>query len=458
MRDLVTVDLNHVVPTQVGPGGLSKEDFEGAAPALKQALEALLAQHDKGALRFLSLPDDAAAAEATRAAAAALARDNEDLVVLGIGGSSLGAKALVAALCHPFHNLLPADRRKGMRVFFPDNSDPATFAALLEVAREGKTAFAAITKSGGTAETWVQLLLVLDRMKDKARGKVLAVTDPKKGALRAVATKEGWPTLPVPPEVGGRFSVLTAVGLLPAAAAGLDVPALLGGAAAMAERCRSLDVLQNPAAMLAQALHLFDTRKGRRLHVFMPYADALRETGDWFVQLWAESLGKRRGQGFVGPTPIRAVGATDQHSLLQLLMEGPQDKVVVFVEVGSPRFELTIPGGFSSEPDVTYLAGHTMHGLLSAELFATRAALAAQGRPSVTIRLPRIDARSMGELLMLLEAATGIAGPLYGVDPYDQPGVEAGKRYTCGLLGRPGYEASRAELDARPATRGEWVL
>jgi glucose-6-phosphate isomerase len=210
--------------------------------------------------------------------------------------------------------------------------------------------------------------------------------------------------------------------------------------------------------MLAMALHHFDSQLGRKLHVLMPYSDALRETGDWYVQLWAESLGKKKGDGWVGPTPIRAVGATDQHSLLQLLMEGPHDKVVIFVEVGSPRADLTIPAGYSEQPDVAYLAGVKMFGLLSAELAATRAALAAQGRPSITIRLPRIDARHMGELMMLLEAATGIAGPLYGIDPYDQPGVEAGKRYTCGLLGRPGYEASKAELDARPATNVDWVV
>lgn len=451
----ISIDFNLATDGQVGKAGLTKADFTAIAPKVKGGHAALKADHASGKLGFMKLPDDAAARDAVKAVAKELAAQFDDQLVLGIGGSSLGAKALFTALCHPFHNLLPKAARGGMRTFFPDNSDGTTFSRLMEIVDPAKAAITAITKSGGTAETWAQLLWLQDKLGAAAMKKqMVAVTDPGKGALRSVATANGWRTLPVPPNIGGRFSVLTAVGLLPAASAGIDIDALLAGASAMVKRCASDDVFQNPAYLLGSALVMFDQQKQRPLHVLMPYADALRETGDWFVQLWAESLGKANH----GPTPLRAVGATDQHSLLQLLMEGPHDKVTVFVAIQKPRVDLQIPSGFQDQPDVKYLNGIGFHRLLSAEQQATAAALAAAGRPSITITLPELNAHAMGELMMLLEIATGIAGPLYGIDPYDQPGVEAGKRYTCGLLGRPGYEAAAAELAKRPKADPAWVL
>ncbi|MBI3181954.1 MAG: glucose-6-phosphate isomerase [Myxococcales bacterium] len=461
MPDPIALDLNLSTAAQVGSAGLSRQDFEALIPAARAAHRSLCEGRKAGKIAFMDLPFDSRAAEAAQSLGGELSAF-ENLVVLGIGGSSLGAKALFSALCHPFHNLLPRERRSGARLFFPDNSDPSTFSALLDALDLRTTAFAAITKSGGTAETWAQLMVARERLSrlsaEAARRQIVAVTDPEKGALRKVAAAEGWRTLPVPPPVGGRFSVLTAVGLLPAAAAGIDVGALLAGAGEMARRCDSSELFENPAYLFAAALYLFDTSRMRRTHVFMPYADGLRETADWFVQLWAESLGKQGPAGPVGPTPVRAVGATDQHSLLQLLMEGPEDKVAVFVSLDRPREDLEVPKGWTSEPDAAYLGGHTFHELLSAEQRATAAALAAKGRPSLTLRLPCLDARSMGQLMMLLEVATAFAGPLYGVNPYDQPGVEAGKRYACGLLGRPGYERARAELEGRPPPSRDWVL
>ena len=264
--------------------------------------------------------------------------------MLGIGGSSLGGRAIVSALAHPFHNLLPRERRGAMRIFFPDNSDPATFEALLGTLDLAETCFATVTKSGGTAETMAQHLALRERClarfgEEGYRERCVLVTDPAKGAMRAIAGADGLRALSVPANVGGRFSALSAVGLLPAAAAGVDVGELLAGAAAMEARCRSGAAAENPALLYAAALHLLDRKKGRRIHVLMPYADALRDAGDWFVQLWAESLGKRPD---VGPTPFRAVGATDQHSSLQLMMEGPHDKVVTLVRIVQPRADVSM--------------------------------------------------------------------------------------------------------------------
>jgi len=407
----------------------------------------------------MDLPKQQDVLQETMALAKKLSAAYENLVVLGIGGSSLGPKALFTALCHPFHNFLKTPQPKGMRLFFPDNADASTFAGLMSTLNVERTAFAAITKSGGTAETWAQLLWVVNRLgKDLSRRQLVALTDPEKGSLRATARAEGWQALEIPPAVGGRFSVFSPVGLLPAAAAGIDIVELLQGAQSMVERCEKAHVFENPAYMLATTLYLFDTQKKRSTHVLMPYADALRETGDWFVQLWGESLGKRKGEGFVGPTPLRAVGATDQHSLLQLLMEGPEDKLTLFVSVEEPRENLEIPEKVFDLPDVSYLGGHTFHALLSAERQATATALAAHGRPSLCIRMPRLRPFAMGELLMLWQVTTAFAGFLYGINPFDQPGVEAGKRYTCCLLGRPGYESAYQEIKAYETSDSAWIF
>ncbi len=437
-----------------GAGGLSRPDLEGAADRARAAFEAFEARRRAGQVGFADLPAGSASLDETLALAGKVSARFDDLLVLGIGGSSLGGRALFGALCHPFHNLLPRERRRGMRVFFPDNSDPATFEALLSTVDLERTCFATITKSGGTAETMSQHLVLRERCLARFgqagyRERCVAVTDPSRGALRPIARDEGLETLPVPPAVGGRFSALSPVGLLPAACAGIDVRALLAGAADMEARCRSPEPLRNPALLYALVLHLMDRTKGRRLHVLMPYADGLRDTGDWFVQLWAESLGKRPD---TGPTPIRAVGATDQHSSLQLMMEGPHDKVVTLVRVAEPRADLplAVPEAYRAYPEIAYLHGHTMGELIEAERRATEAALRKAGRPTVSILLPRLEARALGELIMLLELATAYAGGLYGVDAFDQPGVEAGKRYAQGLLGRPGYERARQELLAAP--------
>lgn len=450
----LSLDVNGVMEDRIGAAGISPAELEGwlaRATSARGELEGLL---QEGQLGFWGLPTERGPIEEAAALGAELAARFDDVVVLGIGGSSLGAKSVVSALGGPYHNLLPRAARGGARIFFPDNSDPRTFTALLELLQPERTCFLAITKSGGTAETLSQLAIATTWLGQRARDQVVAVTDPTSGSLRRIAEREGWRTLPIPENVGGRFSVLTAAGLLPIAAAGFDVRALCAGAAAMRTRCEAQDPAQNPALLLA-ALHWGFDGKGRNIHVFFPYADALRDVGDWYVQLWAESLGKSPE---VGPTPLRAVGATDQHSLLQLLMEGPEDKLVTFVAVEDRGADGAIPSWYPEEGALGYLGGKTLSELIEAEQVGTQAALEAAGRPSLTLRMPRVDAHSLGELLFLWEAATAVAGMLYGVDPFDQPGVEASKRITQGILGRQGFEAHRASLEARPRPEPARIL
>jgi glucose-6-phosphate isomerase len=332
-------------------------------------------------------------------------------------------------------------------------------AALLDVLQPATTLALVVSKSGGTVETAAQLLVIQQWLEAKlpagdVKKRIVAITDPAQGPLRAQATEQGWPTLAVPPNVGGRFSLLSPVGLLPALLAGIDIDAMLDGARTMAARCTTTVLRDNPAGIVA-AVHVLQHRlRGRSINVMLPYSDRLRPFAAWYVQLWAESLGKRldRGGRVVeqGPTPIAAVGATDQHAQMQLFMEGPRDKLITFVRVEDPGKDLTIP---KSNGANAYLGGTTLHQLLDAEREGTTQALAIDGRPSLTLSLARLDAATLGALFFLYEAATAFAGELYGVYAFDQPGVEHGKRLAYGLLGREGYEKTAQEIRALQAKR-----
>ncbi|MDX6379599.1 MAG: glucose-6-phosphate isomerase, partial [Rubrobacteraceae bacterium] len=249
-----------------------------------------------------------------------------------------------------------------------------------------------------------------------------------------IANQVGIKTLPIPPDVGGRFSVLTPVGLFPAAVTGLDISSLLRGAAQCADEVMEKGP-DHPVVEGAAYYYLMDTTRGRNVRVMMPYADALDRLAAWFVQLWAESLGKE-GKG---STPHGAVGTTDQHSQVQLYMEGPQDKVIEVIEVEQHPRDLSIPKAYEDLEGVSYLSGHTMAELLNVECDATRKALVEAGRPNSTIKIGTIDEEHLGYLFQALEVQTAISGSLYGVNAFDQPGVEAGKQITYSRMGRPGY-------------------
>lgn len=435
------LDFSNMMAPHVD-GGVAADAFAGELTTrFRGAHAAVEARRAAGDMGFFDLPYAADTVERVGELADGFGQWFEEVVVLGIGGSGLGALALRDALRGPFWNESDDEARDHFpRLRVVDNPDPATFRALLARTDPARVLFNVVSKSGSTAETMAQYLAARGWMEDavgpeKARGHFLFTTDPTDGALRRIAEAEDIPAVPVPPNVGGRFSVLSPVGLFPAAACGIDVRALLAGAAAMEERCRTDDLADNPAGVLATLLHRADVEAGQPIHVFMPYADGLRSTALWFQQLWAESLGKD-GRG---PTPLASVGATDQHSLLQLFMEGPRDKVVLFVEVAREE-DVEIPGRHPEMTEFAYLGGHALGELLDAERSATAEALRREGRPNLTLSLPGLSPHALGQLLMLLEIATVYAGALYGVDPLDQPGVELGKRLTYGLMGREGHE------------------
>jgi glucose-6-phosphate isomerase len=418
-----------------------------------------------GEYGFYRLVDQTSTVRQIKSFAEGLGQAHDHVLVLGIGGSALGTKALLNALRRPAWNEWDDEGRD----FFPrltilENVDPTSVSAALERIDPRRVLVNVISKSGGTAETMAQYLVVrrwLDQALGAAASRHLVfTTDPERGALRDLAQRERIATLDVPPEVGGRFSVLSPVGLLPAALVGIEVDALLSGARQAVDRSESDDLLKNPAALYAALHWAADSELGARVHVLMPYTDRLREFAEWYRQLWAESLGKRvnrKGEEVhVGPTPVGAVGATDQHSQVQLLMEGPFDKAITFVTVDDLGVDVPIPSrpdlsgtGHNVPPDLAYLPGHTLGELLRAEYEATSAALAQMGRMSCTLRLPDLTAATVGEALMFYQLATGYAGAWYGIDPFDQPGVELGKRLTYAAMGRPGYEpAEKGQPDS----------
>lgn len=369
----------------------------------------------------------------------------DTMIVLGIGGSALGNKALF--------NALKTERNLQRKLLVYDNVDPVFLHEILASVCLERTVFNVITKSGTTAETMAGYMILLELIQKKFPtdyGKrIIITTDRKRGFLRQVIQSEAYASFVVPDNVGGRFSVLSDVGLVSSAFVGIDIDALLQGAARMRTRCEGSDIWQNPA-YLNGLLHYLYMQKGKNISVMMPYSNSLYDFADWYRQLWAESLGKRYDrQGreiFVGQTPVKALGTTDQHSQIQLYTEGPADKVITFLSVEHFNHDFTIPNLHPERPELSYLGGKKLSELLNAERLATEIALTKAGRPNANLIFPEISETALGEAIMMYQIQTVFTGKLLNIDPLDQPGVEAGKIATYALMGKAGFDAERAEI------------
>ena len=464
----IRLDYNNMLADRVADGrGIDPDRLRKLAERFREIHADIESRRSASELGFYDLPEAGSVVDDVQQFAEVAGQAFSTIVVLGIGGSALGPTALQTALLDPYWNELDDEAREYYpRLYVVDNPDPTTFAALLRHLELGQTLFNVVSKSGGTAETMSQFLIIREMLEaefgDGYRRHIVFTTDPENGVLRKLAREEGITAFPVPPNVGGRFSVLSAVGLLPAAMVGIPIRELLDGARQMDERCRTDDLMNNPAGLYAVLQYLADTELDAPIHVMMPYADPLRDVADWFRQLWAESLGKQTSLGGqtvnVGPTPVKSLGATDQHSQVQLYMEGPFDKTITFVSTLQQEEDVVIPSLYGEVPELGYLGGHSLGELLRVEKEATEAALTARGRMNMTIELPRVDATSIGELFNLLQIATVYAGALYDVDPLDQPGVELGKQLTYGIMGRAGFEERKREWEASPEKSSEWVI
>lgn len=457
--DRIRFDYTHLTADVVGPEhGLTRADLEGCIAPSREALAAVQGRRDKD-LRWLDLPHDGALAESVLGYADACAGRFNNVVVLGIGGSALGTSALHAALNSPYHNL--GANGGAPRLFVLDNIDPDLVGEFLDQFDLSETLVNVISKSGATAETMAQFLIFRQHLieqvgADAHREHVVVTTDAEKGVLREIVRREGYSSFEVPDGVGGRFSVLSAVGLLPLALAGIDIKGVLKGAADMDEVCRVQDFFENPAQVHAACQFLMQTAKRKPIAVTFAYSQRLALMADWYAQLLAESIGKRRARDgrevFAGPTPVRALGVTDQHSQVQLYTEGPFDKWFTLLSVGEPDHGVEIPTPFEDLEGVAYLGGRTLKELFAAERDGTRIALAEAGRPSATLELSKVDPHQVGQMLALLEISVALMGEHYGVDAFDQPGVEAGKIAAYALMGRVGYEARRGEIERAAAS------
>ena len=464
----ITMDFNNMMSEVIGQEqGIPKNSIEALSDKLQAAAKAMVEKRTAGKMDWRDLPYNQQKIVTDMLHTASLIKDKfEAFVVLGIGGSALGPIAVQQALNHLHYNELSKEKRGGFpRLYIADNVDPERMRALFDVIDLEKTAFNVITKSGSTSETMSQFLIIRDMLKqklgDKYKEHLFATTDIENGNLIKIAKAEGLKTFYIPRGVGGRFSEMTPVGLLAAAVCGIDIEEVLAGAAYMDELCKVEDVYKNPAYMAA-VLQYIAMKSGKNISVMMPYADSLKYMSDWYAQLWAESLGKHYNEKgeevFAGQTPVKATGVTDQHSQVQLYTEGPFDKVVTFLGVGRYRTSMKISEGFEDIPAVSFLGGHTLNELIHAEQEATEYALLKAKRLNRTITLPEVNAFTVGQLLYFMEVETAFAGELLEINAFDQPGVEEGKNATYALLGRPGYEDKKAEIDAKPEKKQEYII
>jgi glucose-6-phosphate isomerase len=441
--------------------GLTPTDLAHVELAIIRAHAIVMAQIQEGKLGYAALPTHGPYRAAVKGMIDKYRADTTDLIVLGIGGSALGNIALQAALNPLTYNLMTDRKRGGPRLFILDNVDPTVVRDTLALLgrRLKTTVVNVISKSGETAETAAQFMILREHLREHLgegfASRIVATTDPVKGTLHDIAAAEGYSTLPVPPDVGGRFSVLSPVGLFSAGMCGIDIDELLAGAAAMKLRTENATMTENPASILTAVKYVMMSAKGKPLHVMMPYSSRLYMLADWYRQLWAESLGKRVDRlgavVNVGPTPIKALGTTDQHSQVQLYREGPNDKLVVFVEVGKHPYDIRVPEVFADKPGLKYLCNAKLSKLLAAEKTATEYALTASQRPSVSIRLEEITPFAVGEFIYLYELVTSLMGELLNINAYDQPAVELGKHATFALMGRDGYNDMATQI--KPFTR-----
>ncbi len=431
------VDIGNALASVATPGvsRTALERLDERVGSAHERIQTGRAEREHG-YAALNLPDETDPDE-IRAATTALG-DVETLITVGIGGSALGAATITDAL---------RSRDTGVETYFLDNVDPAWIRATLESLSLESAAINVVSRSGTTAETLANFLVVREAF--EAAGvdwtTRTLVTTGESGPLAALAREHGLPAVSIPDGVPGRFSALSAVGLVAAAICGHDLEAILEGAAAEADTLAG-SLFECPAYAYGAVAYALDSR-GATVNAMMPYTESLETYAEWYAQLWAESLGKDG----LGQTPVRALGVTDQHSQLQLYRAGPRNTLVTFVK---PREIPAYPIPMAGIDELAHLEGASLGGLLEAEFEATEASLAAAGRPNVRIELERVDAFELGGLLYGMEAACVLAGELYGVDAFTQPAVEWAKRATRGQLGAE-ESAEAAAIEEKTTLRIE---
>ena len=458
---MIEFDYRNILQEVIGEeNGLNiNAEFDNYRDIIHKIIADLNSNKDKPGqkLQWMNLGYNEETSWYVREFAAMVENRFDDILILGLGGSALGGKAVCEALLPPYWNFLTKDQRNNYpRIFFLDNIDPDQMNSILKILDLKKTLVNVITKSGSTAEVMAQYMVLKDLMEkelgDDYRKNVIATTDKNIGILKQLSDQEGYKTFYIPDDVEGRFSVFSAVGLLPFALVGINIEEITQGIKDMDLALKNTDINYNIAAQNALIHFLMDIKRGKKISVMMPYSNRLRYVADWYCQLWAESLGKERDKNNniinTGQTPVKAIGVTDQHSQIQLYNEGPNDKIINFLRVKDFDTTLEIPNIFEYT-GISYLGGKTMNQLFNAEADSTMASLIDYKRPNVTITIPKVTPYYLGQLLYMFEVQTAITGALYNIDAFNQPGVEQSKNYTYALMGRVGYEDSAHELNEK---------
>ena len=447
--------------------GITDTQLKYLAQKTSPLISKLNKERKAGKTPYRDLPFKKEIARQVKKMVAEVKENCENLVVFGIGGSALGNIALQTAL-NPYMHNLDDTQRPGPRLFVCDNIDPPQLSSFLEWLGDNldKTIFNVISKAGRTTETAAQFMIIRKLLSDKlgsdgCKNQVVATTDPEQGTLRKIAAEDNLRCLEVPEGVGGRFSVLSAVGLFSAAACGIDIDSLLKGARDMDTRVSCEDFYKTPAAINA-AINYHFYNHGKKISVMMPYSNALKDLADWYRQLWAESLGKAEdlagNKVHIGPTPVKALGTTDQHSQVQLYREGPNDKLFTFLQVNNFDKDIKIGPSPDSAPELSFLAGADLSKLLNNEKKATEYALLQSNRPCLTVLFPEVNAYTVGQFIYLYEVTTSFAGALFGINPYDQPAVELGKEATFALMGKAGYEELAQQIQPLTEVDGDFLV
>ena len=433
---------------------VTSEEVQAMAPYIKAAHDTIENRNGAGNdfLGWVDLPVDYDKTEFSRIKAAAekIRKDSDVLIVIGIGGSYLGARAAIEMLSHSFYNSVSKEMRKGPQIFYAGNSISSTYLADLIEAVEGVDfSVNVISKSGTTTEPAIAFRVFKDILekrygKEGAKSRIYATTDKAKGALKTLSDAEGYETFVVPDDVGGRFSVLTAVGLLPIAAAGIDIDEMMKGAADARELYSNPDLSENECYQYAAVRNCL-SRKGKIVEMMINFEPALHYFSEWWKQLYGESEGKDNK----GIFPAAADFSTDLHSMGQYIQEGQRILFETAVLVDSPRKNITIEGNEDNLDGLNFLADQTVDFVNLKAAQGTALAHTDGGVPNLAIRVPELNAYYFGQLVYFFEKACAVSGYVLGVNPFNQPGVEAYKKNMFALLGKPGYADMKAELEKR---------
>lgn len=419
---------------------LSPEDIQKKFPQLLEVQQAIQKKTYLGEIPSLNPEDHLDDLEDIHQRGKNIFQNFENIILLGIGGSALAPATILESLLPSIYHF---KKNKTPRLFICDNCDQEEWEAIAEICQVEKTHLIVISKSGKTVETLSAFQFFRKKFSNKEN--YTFITDPNSGPLRELSKKESFFSFSIPPQLGGRYSVHSAVGLLPAACLGLNPKKFLEGCQTLSEQLKNTD-FQNNAPFLSACIHHLFEINGLNIRVLFPYEEKLETYSEWFCQLWAESLGKHHQGNRFGQTPVRAMGATDQHSQCQLYLEGPRDKVINFFKVKHLNTE-KINGETVGLHEIDILNKISGSELLDIEYRATKQALTKAGVPNLSYQLEDLNEKSLGALFYFAELETIVAGYLQGLNPFDQPAVESIKKYIKGMLNVPGYEEFKKELE-----------